>query len=702
MPRRGPTYKEIRRKFNANNLYEDPEFPAVEKSLFFSQSPGKRFEWKRPHELCENPQLFVGGASRFDIAQGELGDCWFLAALASLSLDDYLLKRVCPEDQGFDRNNYCGAFYFQFWQYGKWVEVIIDDRLPTYNGRLVFVHSESNNEFWSALLEKAYAKLHGSYEALKGGNVVEAMEDFTGGFSETHDLKKAPRNLFKILFGAYNSDSQMGCSIDQAGRGTEAKLDNGLIVGHAYTITDVKRVSLPSYPKPVRLIRIRNPWGQVEWNGRWSDKSYEWKSVSDRQRKELGLETKDDGEFWMEYTDFLREYSRVDICHLSPDKAPGGKKKKSKWVVSEIEGRWQKNMSAGGCRNFPDTFWINPQIEMMLEEEDDEEDDDDEDDDGSPAAKQKGATVMIGLLQKNRRKQIKMGIGNLTIGFAIYEYKDGQKTEKLPKDFFLRNASKARSDTFINTREIMGRFKMKPGRYCIIPSTFEQHKEGDFLIRIYSLKKASSVTLEDKTGVVDLPQQPRSQQVAKPEPTKEASAAEREMKAKFFDFFKRITGDDMEVDAVELREILNAALKKEMRLSELTGTDGFSLESCKSMVASSDSDRSGKLGFEEFLELWNGIRKWKMVFAQFDKDRSGSFSAYELQLALNAIGYRVSTKTLGAMVLRFANTSGQISFDDFICCTVKLKHMIESFLDNARGSTAQYSMDEFLAIGMYS
>jgi calpain len=467
---------------DAGELFTDAEFPADNDSIYYTKS-AYGLEWKRPHELVEEPHLFVGGGDRFDINQGELGDCWLLAAMANLTMNKKVRSRVIPLDQSFSEE-YAGIFHFKFWQYGEWVDVVIDDYLPTRNGRLVFMQSDSPEEFWSALFEKAYAKMHGSYESLKGGTTMEAMVDFTGGCTEMFDMAKAPPpGLFTILLKAFERCSLMGCSLEPDPNVTEAKTSVGLVRGHAYSITKVvkAKIQTPRVSGEIPLIRIRNPWGnETEWNGAWSDGSAEWNYVPEEEKMQLGINFEHDGEFWMSYKDFVKYFDQAELCNLSPDSLDMDNN--FKWEVATFEGAWTPGGSAGGCRNYLETFANNPQYLISLEDPDEGDEDD-------------KCTVIVNLMQRGRRAMRDEGLDLLTVGFCIYNIR-GEPTGRLDSEFFRYNASCARSKAFINLREVSARFKLPPGNYVVIASTFKPDQAGEFLLRVFSEKQNHGAVME--------------------------------------------------------------------------------------------------------------------------------------------------------------------------------------------------------------
>ena len=72
-------------------------------------------------------------------------------------------------------------------------------------------------------------------------------------------------------------------------------------------------------------------------------------------------------------------------------------------------------------------------------------------------------------------------------GFVIYNLQDKiQPGRKLDEEFFNYTKSTARSRSFLNTREVSGRFRLEPGHYAVIPSTFRPGDEGDFLLRVFT------------------------------------------------------------------------------------------------------------------------------------------------------------------------------------------------------------------------
>lgn len=332
-------------------------------------------------------------------------------------------------------------------------------------------------------------------------------------------------------------------------------------------------------------------------------------------------------------------------------------------------GAWKRKLNAGGCRNYINTFWTNPQFRVTVVDPDLNDDEN------------KG-TIIVGLMQKNMRRRKKEGIDNHTVGYAIYKL-ENPPSGPLDMNFFKTHVSTAKSPAFINMREVCGHHKLPPGTYCIVPSTFEPDLEAEFLLRIFSEKPYESTELDQETDLKEV------------EPPKELEPQQMDVLAAAF---KQIAGEDMEIDAYELRNILNTTYKNEFKF------DGFSIETCRSLVAITDVDFTGKLGLEEFKTLWSDLRLWKNAFKRHDADQSGNFNSYELRQALSAVGFSVSNSIFNCLVMRYSSKEGVIQFDDFILICSRLKIIFETFKAQKKlpSGEAVFDKDTFLQSVLYS
>lgn len=109
----------------------------------------------------------------------------------------------------------------------------------------------------------------------------------------------------------------------------------------------------------------------------------------------------------MSYSDFIRQFSKLEICNLTPDTLASDEV--GRWNNYQYKGMWRVGSTAGGCRNHPATFCSNPQFLLCLEDVDDD-----------PLDDVDGCTFLVGLMQKDGRRNRQMGEELSAVGFAIY------------------------------------------------------------------------------------------------------------------------------------------------------------------------------------------------------------------------------------------------------------------------------------------
>lgn len=242
--------------------------------------------------------------------------------------------------------------------------VCIDDRLPVLakTGRLAFASCRDPDELWVPLIEKAYAKLHGSYGSLIGGHAHLALADLTGLPPRVLGLRQgAPgfvgplsdEELWALLTEQLRWGSLLGCSILSEGA-REAEAGLGLHAGHAYSLLDAGAIEADG--RTVRLVKCRNPWGRGEWEGDWGDRSDERSVHREAIARRFSAEEADvdfqDGTFFMSLEDWRARFGSLFMAVRFP----------SHWTGACAEGRWQE---AGGGR--ATAAWSNnPRLALRL------------------------------------------------------------------------------------------------------------------------------------------------------------------------------------------------------------------------------------------------------------------------------------------------------------------------------------------------
>ncbi|KAI4317449.1 hypothetical protein L6164_025316 [Bauhinia variegata] len=455
--------------------FTDQEFPPTDQSLFVDpENPLTKLQqvvsdWMRPGEILRRnrldclPCLFSGPANPSDVCQGRLGDCWFLSAVAVLTEVSRISEVIITP--GYNEE---GIYTVRFCVQGEWVPVVVDDWIPCESlGKPAFATSKKGNELWVSLLEKAYAKLHGSYEALEGGLVQDALVDLTGGAGEEIDMR-SPEAQIDLASGRLWSQllrfKQEGFLL---GAGSPSGSDvhissSGIVQGHAYSILQVRDVD------GHKLVQIRNPWAnEVEWNGPWSDSSPEW---TDRMKHKLKhVPQSKDGIFWMSWQDFQIHFRSIYVCRIYPLE-----------MRYSVHGQW-RGYSAGGCQDY-ETWHQNPQFRLRAT--------------GQDASLP--IHVFITLTQG-------VGFSRTTAGFRNYQSSHDSlmfyiglrilKTRGRRALFNIYLHESVGGTDYVNSREISCEMVLEPDPkgYTIVPTTIHPGEEAPFVLSVFT---KASITLE--------------------------------------------------------------------------------------------------------------------------------------------------------------------------------------------------------------
>lgn len=309
----------LKRCVQKNVMFVDLEFPPKQQSLSRPQIdnrelpplPFMRPTQYLPEDICNQSDDIIGPVCPASIDRGYLGDCWVTCAMSIMANSELLIKQIFSH--GNAKEKAVGAYRVLTYKNGWAQKLILDNYLPVTGSFPAFASvSDDPRELWVSLLQKAYAKVNGSFASITGGDVLHFIQDLTGAptyrfdseFSEAVKSSSKAEELFKTIIDSVSDSHTLVLSTPSKDDADMSKLDAlDLRPGFSYLVDRVERV------KKTLLFHVCNPWGLgKQWTGAWGQDAPQWKEDSEAKVRCKPSWNKL-GEFWMAWEDITKHFN---------------------------------------------------------------------------------------------------------------------------------------------------------------------------------------------------------------------------------------------------------------------------------------------------------------------------------------------------------------------------------------------------------
>lgn len=283
--------------------FVDADFPPLSRSMTRpGEGSGPVVRWERPTSIVapgEKPELAVSGFDAGGPTRGNLDDPWIASAMAVLATRRVDIIRAFA--QSLPAEQLSGMYRVVLCIGGWWRSISVDSYLPCMpkTPTPFGAQCKASRDMWAPLMEKAFAKVHGSYVALAHGDPLEALIDISGGVVErvewrakdgsgfaqlSANVREHKDSISVVVTATEQGNAQAaqasaqpktGLTPAQAAREaampTERRCETiGFKSGHAFVVLGCVHV------EDFRLCLIANPEGAHDWTGAWSESSELW------------------------------------------------------------------------------------------------------------------------------------------------------------------------------------------------------------------------------------------------------------------------------------------------------------------------------------------------------------------------------------------------------------------------------------------